>query len=263
METQKPATGGKGRVDGTQAIRRATAILRQIGQSVPQGGDLTAISAALQLPRSTTHRILQGLVDEELISYNRKTRRYLVGRLTYELGLAATGEALGIGHWRPFVDNVARRTGATTYLMGRSGIEATCLMKAESSAVIRVIPVDLGQRRYLGIGAGATALLAAMEADESEQVIRTIAPHLGQYSSLTEQGVRALVDETRRSGIAVSRGNVTENVIGIGMAINEGAGTPRLALSLAALSPRDEATVERWKRIIREEVLAGQRPVKE
>lgn len=252
--------GSKGKVDGTQAIRRAAATLRQIGQSVPQGGDLSAISEAVQLPRSTTHRILQGLVEEELISYDKKARRYFVGRLTYELGLAATGEALGIGHWRPFVDNVARRTGATTYLMGRSGIEATCLMKAESSSVIRVIPVDLGQRRYLGIGAGATALLAALDAVESDRIIRTIAPYLGQYSSLTEEGVRSMVDETRRTGIAVSRGNVTENVIGIGMAIREGDAPPRLALSLAALAPRDdEATVEDWKEIIREEVRAGQR----
>ncbi|HHX91080.1 MAG TPA: helix-turn-helix domain-containing protein [Paracoccus sp.] len=262
MGTQGPA-GNKGRVDGTQAVRRAAAILRQIGQSVPQGGELTAISTALQLSRSTTHRILQGLVDEELISYDKKSRRYSIGRLTYELGLAATGEALGIGHWRTFVDNVARRTGATTYLMGRSGIEATCLMKAESSAVIRVIPVDLGQRRYLGIGAGATALLAAMDAQDSDRIITTITPHLGQYSSLTGEGVRALVNETRHSGIAVSRGNVTENVIGIGMAITEGPGTARLALSLAALAPREEKTVERWKEIIREEVRAGQRAVKD
>ncbi|MCC5987096.1 MAG: helix-turn-helix domain-containing protein [Pararhodobacter sp.] len=251
---------GKGKIDGTQAIRRAAAILRQIGQSVPQGADLTAISEAVQLPRSTTHRILQGLVDEELISYDRKARRYFVGSLTYELGLAATGVALGIGHWRPFVDNVSRRTGATAYLMGRSGIEATCLMKAESSAIIRVIPVDPGQRRFLGIGAGATALLAALSPEESEQIIRTISPHLGRYSSLTEARVRDMVEETRQTGIAVSRGNVTENVIGIGVAIREGDKTPRLALSLAALTPReDEATIERWKEIIREEASAGQR----
>lgn len=262
MDAQEIA-GSKGRADGTQAIRRAAAILRKIGQSVPQGGDLSSISTDLQLSRSTTHRILQGLVDEELITYNKKARRYFIGRLTYELGLAATDEALDIGRWLPFVENVTRRTGATAYLMGRSGIEATCLLKAESNAVIRVIPVDLGQRRYLGIGAGATALLAAMDALESNRIIQTIEPHLSRYSSLTGDSIRALVDETRRTGIAVSRGNVTENVIGIGMAINEGPGVARFAISLAALAPREEDTVERWKEIIREEVRASQRAVKD
>lgn len=252
---------GKGKVEGTQAIRRAAAILRQIGQGAPQGTDLAAVSEALALSRSTTHRILQCLVDEELITYDRRQRRYFVGPLLHELGLAVTDEALDIGRWRPAVDRVAQRTGATTYLMGRSGIEAVCLLKAESSAVIRVIPVEVGQRRYLGVGAGATALLAALPPSESERVIATIAPRLSQYSSLTEAGVRALVDETRATGIAVSRGNVTENVIGMGLAIPRAdGGVPRLALSLAALAARvDPGTVERWKTILREEVAAGLR----
>lgn len=252
---------GKGKVEGTQAIRRAAAILRQIGHGAPQGADLAAISEALALSRSTAHRILQCLVDEELITYDRRQRRYFVGPLLHELGLAVTDEALDLARWRPVVDRVAQRTGATTYLMGRSGIEAVCLLKAESSGVIRVIPVEVGQRRFLGVGAGATALLAALPPADAERVIAAIAPRLPQYSALTGESLRALVEETRATGIAVSRGNVTENVIGMGLAIPQpGGGAPRLALSLAALATRlDPGTVERWKTILREEAAAALR----
>lgn len=245
------------KVDGTQAIRRAAAILRRIGQGDSQGVGLAAITEALQLPRSTTHRILKCLVDEGLVKHEQDRRRYVVGRLTYELGLAVTSEALEIAQWRGAVDRVAQRTGVTSYLMSRSGMEATCVLKTDGSAVIRVIPVDVGQRRFLGVGAGSTALLAALDPETSESIIRTIAPSLRGYPGLNEEVMRRIVGETRRTGFAVSKSNVVKDVIGIGMAIPKASGTPSLALSIAALaSQTDERAVESWKQIIRQEINA-------
>jgi DNA-binding IclR family transcriptional regulator len=247
----------EGNVDGTQAIRRAAAILRRIGQGGPKGVGLGAITEALQLPRSTTHRILKCLVEEGLVRHEEDKRRYVVGRLTYELGLTVTGETLEIARWRVAVDRVAKRTGATSYLMGRSGIEAVCLLKAEGSALIRVIPVEIGQCRPLGVGGGSTALLAAMDADTSEHVIQTIAPLLSNYPNLNQATIRKIVDDARATGFAVSKSNVVKDVVGIGMAIPKTGGMPDLALSIAALaSHADDQIIENWKRIIRDEIEA-------
>jgi len=79
-----------GNIDGTQAIRRAAAILRRVGQSNSEGVGFAAIMETLQLPRSTTHRILKCLVEEGLVEHEQDRRRYVIGRLTYELGLAVT-----------------------------------------------------------------------------------------------------------------------------------------------------------------------------
>jgi DNA-binding IclR family transcriptional regulator len=152
---------------------------------------------------------------------------------------------------------VAQRTGVTSYLMSRSGIEATCLLKTDGSAVIRVIPVDVGQRRFLGVGAGSTALLAALDPDTSERIIATIAPSLRGYPGLTEAVIRRIVDDARATGFAVSKGNVVNDVIGIGMAIPRTDGTPYLALSIAAVaSQTDGRAVDSWKQIIRQEIDA-------
>jgi DNA-binding IclR family transcriptional regulator len=242
-------------VDGTQAIRKAAAILRRVGQSNSEGVGLAAIMEALQLPRSTTHRILKCLVDEGLIKHEPDTRRYVIGRLTYELGLAVTAGVLEVAQWRMAVDRVAQRTGVTSYLISRSGIEATCILKADGNAVIRVIPVEIGQRRLLGVGAGATALLAALDHDTSERIIQTVAPFLRGYPHLTEEVMRRIVDEARRTGFAVSKSNVVQDVVGVAMAIPKSDGLPSLALSIAALaSQADDRKIEDWKRIIREEV---------
>ncbi|WP_293865133.1 helix-turn-helix domain-containing protein [uncultured Alsobacter sp.] len=247
----------EGNTDGTQAIRRAAAILRRIGQGDPQGVGLSAITDTVKLPRSTAHRILKCLVEEDLVRHDAERRRYMVGRLTYELSLAVTPDTLDIGRWRVAVDRVAQRTGVTSYLLGRSGIEATCLLKTDGSAVIRVIPVEIGQRRLLGVGAGSTALLAALDPETTERIIRTIAPHLEGHANLNEATVRRLVAETRATGFTVSRSNVVREAIGIGMAIPAKAGHPTLALSIAGLaSQADDTVVDRWKQIIREEIEA-------
>jgi DNA-binding IclR family transcriptional regulator len=246
-----------GNVDGTQAIRRAAAILRRIGQGDAQGVGLAAITETLKLPRSTTHRILKCLVEEGLVKHEVEKRRYVVGRLTYELGLTVTDDTLEIAQWRGAVDRVAQRTGVTSYLLSRSGVEATCVLKTEGSSVIRVIPVEIGQRRFLGVGAGSTALLAALDPETAERIIRTIVPSLSDYPNLTEDVLRRLVEDARKTGFAVSQSNVVKDVIGIGMAIPKADGTPYLALSIAALASRtDERVVEDWKRIIKQEISA-------
>jgi len=254
------ATQDKGtdaNTDGTQAIRRAAAILREIGQANSRGVGLGAITQALNLPRSTAHRILKCLVEEGLVHHDTERRRYLIGRLTHELGLSVIDDTLGTARWQPAVRRIAERTGITSYLMRRSGIEAICVFKTEGHSVIRVISVDVGQRRFLGVGAGSCALLAAMDPDQSEQVIEAVTPSLRGYPALNTDSIRRIVAEARRTGFAVSHGNVVENVIGIGMAIPEPGGVPYLALSVAAvIPPEGSRAVEGWKQVIRQEMDA-------
>ena len=243
--------------NGTQAIRRAAAILRRIVQADSQGVGLSAIIESVKLPRSTAHRILKCLVEEGFVRHDQEKRRYLIGRLTHELSLSVTSDTFGVSRWRDAVDRVAQRTGVTCYLLSRSGIEAVCLLKTEGNAAIRVIPVEVGQRRLLGVGAGSTALLAALDPATCEHVIKAIVPLLPDNSSLTAAAVRRMVDEARATGFAVSRSNVVRDAIGVGMAIPSAAGNPTLALSVAGLaSQADDAVVTRWKQIIKSEIEA-------
>jgi DNA-binding IclR family transcriptional regulator len=245
---------GEGNTDGTQAVRRASAILRRIGRGGTQGASLADVTQALQLPRSTTHRIMKCLVDEGLVKHDTDRRRYFIGHLTYELGLTFNESALSLAKWRVAVDRVAQKTGVTAYILSRSGIEAICMLKTEGNSVIRVIPVEVGQRRFLGVGAGATALLAALDAETRESVIETIAPFLTAYSTLTVDKVRELVGETLAAGYSVSRGNIAKDVIGIGMVVPE---APYLALSIAGLANQiEEKGVAYWAQVLRQEIHA-------
>jgi DNA-binding IclR family transcriptional regulator len=237
--------------DGTQAIRRAASILRQIAKTPQTGSTLRELSEAMELSRSTTHRILKCLVSEKLVAQSDDARRYSIGELAAELGLAVKGRKDVILTWRPAIEALARDTGATTYLMGRSGSESVCLDKAEGSSVIRVIPVEVGQRRPLGLGAGATAILAAMLEPECEATIAAIEPYLHRYGRATADDLRKAVAETRATGFAESWGKVVDGVYGLGIAVPSDKGG-MLALSIAThQSLATEENIQKWKQLLK------------
>lgn len=246
--------------DGTQAIRRAASILRSIVKANPHGITLAEISRQQNLPRSTTHRILKCLLDEGFVEPYEETRRYQIGSLAFELGLGVSKSAREVSRWRGLVESVARRTGVTSYLMRRSGLESVCLLKADGHSVIRVIPVEVGQRRPLGVGAGATSLLAAMDAESAEKMITMLEPSLAGQTRMSPEDLRIAVKDARAAGFAISRGMVADQVFGMGTIIPSGDATPSLALSIAAhqsLATKDNIAL--WKRILHEEIQSATR----
>lgn len=241
--------------DGTQAIRRAGALLRAVAKAGADGAPLSEVARATGLARSTAHRMLRCLLEEGFLEGADEDRRYRMGPLIYELGLTSASSAMETARWRRVVDAVARRTGVTTYLMRRSGVEAVCLAKADGHSVVRFVPVDVGQRRLLGVGAGATALLAAMPAASAEHVIDTIAPDLRPWPRITADSLRLAVGLARRTGFAISQGTVVDDGFGMGCAV---PGTPHLAISIAAhASLATESNVRQWRAAMTEEIAKG------
>jgi DNA-binding IclR family transcriptional regulator len=232
--------------DGTQAIRRAVAILKVIASSRYPGVTLDDVSSAMQLSRSTTHRILKCLAAEGLVDQDDSKRRYTIGRLTYDLSLSVVHDFEFAAQWSGLVDRIAQRTMHTSYLLARSGIEAVCIQKVESRAALRMIPVDVGQRRPLGVGAGALAILAGFEPAEIQSIVNNIKPLLRGFPKLTAERIFRDAIETRERGYSISKGRVIAESVGIGMLLPDAKG-PHLAVSIAA--PRSAVSDQDIKEI--------------
>lgn len=240
--------------DGTQVLRRAASILRSVAQGSAQGTSLAEIARSHGLARSTAHRILQCLADEGFLEQQASDRRYRVGGLLHELGMVPGASAAEIARWSPVVETVAQRTGATAFLMRRSGAEAVCLVKVEGPNAIRFLPVEVGQRRYLGLGAGGTALLAALPPAEAGELIHAIALELRGHPRVSPQSLTASVNLVYQTGFSISQGVVSEHAFGVGVVLPDDRQAPHLALTLAAhASTVTESTVSNWKQILREE----------
>jgi DNA-binding IclR family transcriptional regulator len=235
----QPVTGG------AQSIRRAVEIIRAVAQFQRSGASLSRVSRATGLNTSTSFRILRSLCEERLLRYDDIDRCYFVGPLAFELGLAASAsaEAHAQTRWRGAVDQVARETRLTTYLMARSGHEAICLCCVQGTMALRAMPVEVGQRLPLGIGAGSLAILASLGDVEIQRILVAEESKLDLFPGGRSEAEHILerVELTRQRGFSVSIGTVAPGVVGVGVAISPDNGLAHLALSVSAVARRINA----------------------
>ncbi len=227
-------------IGGAQAIRRAMEVVRAVAQIQRSGASLSRVAHATGLSTSTAFRILRSLTEERLLRYDEAGRCYYIGPLAFELGLAALSEAQVQTKWRDAVDQVARQTRLTTYLMARSDSEAVCLLCVQGSTAIRAMPVDVGQRLPLGIGAGSLAILSTLDDEEVRHVMSANEQHLDVFPGGRQQAKQILerVEFAKRRGFAISTGTVALGVIGIGIPIPQDRGLAQLAISVSAVGDR-------------------------
>lgn len=236
---KKPDTADKG-VAGTQAVARATALLRDIATSVDGERGLAELAQRLSLERPTAYRILRRLTDDGLVVQNPVSRGYALGPLLYELGLlarppvelrAAADEALGY---------LADHSGDTAFALIPSGVDSVCLARKEGSYPVKALMMGVGRRRPMGIGASSLAMLAAMPAEEADRMLLANAPRLAAMGEADADGLRDLVRKARREGHVLRPAADAPEILSLGVAARNPYGTPILGLSISALRFRIE-----------------------
>src|SRR5579864_7364401 len=133
-------------------IGRAMLIIRLLARCGVRGMALTDLSRATAMPHGTVHRLLRKLVNERMVQQHDVDRRYTLGALAFEVGLAASALFDIRPICRPVLASLAANVDDTVYLIGRSGFEAVCLDRFEGQSPIRVLEIDIGSRRPLGLG---------------------------------------------------------------------------------------------------------------
>ena len=230
-------------VSGTQSIQRAVGVLRFIASSGP-APRLGEIAAGVGIDLGTAHRIVNGLCYQGLVQRQAQTRRYQLGRLVYELGLAAAPDFPLRDLCRPALDRLAQRTGDSIFLLARSGNDLVCLERVEGGFPIQTHTLDVGARRPLGAGAGGLALLMALPPAEIDSVLSANAARYLAWERLSVGRLKELITMGQPSGVAVNDGELLSGVAAIGRAFRTaraigGTREPSLAaISIASIGSR-------------------------
>jgi DNA-binding IclR family transcriptional regulator len=219
-------------------LQRGTALLRLLATASARGLPLSQLSAKTSMPHSTVHRLLAHLIREGLVIQLESTRGYALGPLAFELGLAAAQRFDLRSAFRPTLEHLAAEAADTAYVHIRSGFEAVCLDMVEGPSAIRVVPLRIGSRRPLGLGAGGLAILAQLGATEREDVIAQVAPPIEREWKFPEAALRASIEESRRNGYALIRNRVVAGVTAIGLAYFDSMGRITGAQTVAAVNER-------------------------
>jgi DNA-binding IclR family transcriptional regulator len=213
-------------------------VVRAVAQMQRTGASLSRVVKATGLNRSTAFRILRSLTEERMLRFNDATRTYHLGLLAFELGLATQSESHIQSEWNETIEAIAAKTRLTTYLMARSDAEAVCLICKQGSATIRAMPMDVGQRLPLGIGAGSLALLAILDDAEVDQIIALNEARLQLFPGGRDQAeaIYQRIALARQNGFATSAGSVAPGLIGVGVPVLPRTGLLQLAVSVSAVT---------------------------
>ena len=90
------------------SVLKAVRILDVIGKSKPLG--ISEISRALEIPKSSTHNILQTLESEGFVEKTEDTNKYNLGTSLIELGYCAQNDLAICRIARPYLNGINQET---------------------------------------------------------------------------------------------------------------------------------------------------------
>lgn len=167
--------------------------------------NLTEISRATSLPRTTVHRLLEQMVERRWVL--RIRNEYEIGVRPFQLGTMARQ-----GHWyfrlaRPHLELLRERTRLVVHMGFLDGTDVVWWDKVGDTR-LALVPTYVGGRHPAFRTAAGKALLAAEGQTYVEDHFPAELDHTTQESIKTRA---ALIDETRKvreAGLAHSRGEL-------------------------------------------------------
>lgn len=238
-DARPPQRGG--RRSGTQSIQRAALLVRLIAAHSRPGSRLAEVVQHSCLERSTVRRMLKCLIEEGFVRQDAETRRYALGPLVFELGLAAAPQFNLVDICRPTLTRLAEATGDTVFLTVRSGYDSVCVDRKEGSFPIKALTLDVGTRRPLGAGAGGLAMLMPLPDAEVDAIANANAVRLRGYNNLTVPALLGLLKRARELDYALNDIHITPGATSIGLPVISRYGRPFAAISIGAISSRMDA----------------------
>lgn len=204
------------------------------------GVTLAELARNSDRPKPTVHRVLAALVQAGYVERLEPAGTYRLGPQAVVLGVLATDASDPLRTYaHDGVLRLAELSEDTSFLTFRQGTFSLCVIREEGRGMIQNNALGVGDRHPLGMGAGAMAILAALEDEEVEDILRRNAPVIEQhYPQVAPSVLRSVVARTRAEGYALNEGLLAPGSWAIGVPIRDPRGRPVAAFSIASIEQR-------------------------
>ena len=226
---------------GSTSIKKALSVLLCFSRKAPEWS-MTELSRKLDLPLSTTSRILGSLVEEHFLDRDPETKTFRLGTRLIYLGALAK-ESLNLRKYAlPVMMALRNLFGETVNLYIKQGKYRVCYEQVESLHTLKR-SAQLGSRFPLWAGASGRCFLAFSDPDEAEQIIAEAKPLTA--NTITDPAViRSRLENVRANGYAVSVAEREEGVFSAAAPIFDGSGA--MVACLAISGPTFRFSEERF-----------------
>jgi len=219
-------------------VVNAIMILRYL-TTVTKPISLSSVARQLKLNTSTCYYILQTLVTERLVTFDRDSRTYTIGIGLFDLSQAALAEGGTVPVVRPLMENLARRYGITVTVWRRVDDNRLMLVAlAESDANMR-IHMNIGQRVPLLLGAMGRVMAAYGELEEAE--IRRRFGELRWQNPLKLETYMRQARKAKRDGWAVDDSHLANGTMTISVPVFDRFERVHMACSATMFSEQHPA----------------------
>lgn len=215
-----------------QVLDRAAEILAVVAES--QGEcSLADLCAALDLHKSTIHRILMALEQHRFLEKDPDTNRYRLGVRLFELGSKAASVVDLRRCCRPFVSRVLQETGETTHFCVLDHGELLYVEKMEPERSVRMA-CSIGARAPAYCTAVGKSILAGLPDAEVDAIVsRSGMAARTKKTVTTLDGLRAELAKVRSRGYALDDEEIEEGLRCVGAAVRDHTGRPIAAISVS------------------------------
>ena len=223
------------------SLSKALRLLPIVAERNSTGVNLSAVTRRADMSTATVRRLLQGLVDGGLLSFDPYSKLYSLGvefvRLSRLAGSPQAFERLR-DDMRACLIEIADRTEDSVFLSVIADGEALCIDQATGSHPISVNTLTVGARRPLGVGAGSLALLAAHQSTARQAIIEENSRRYLRYGRLNADAVKRALSRWHKAGYVFNSSLIIEGVSAIGLPIFDEAGDLVCSVSVGTINAR-------------------------
>lgn len=233
------------------SAQKVLRVLMSFSQDAPRH-TAEDLARATDLPLSSTYRYLTILREAGLIEEDGRGA-FTVSPLVIGLARAAQAASSLVETARPHMETLSAKSHETVILVRRSGDQAVCIQRVESSQRIRM-SFDVGTALPLHAGASPKVLLAGLEAGEREAIL---AEFEARYPELRDRlaALRGELGAIASEGWAQSTAEITSDVYAVAAPVHAGRET---VAALSIVAPAFRVSAEERGRL-RELVIGAAR----
>jgi len=217
-----------------QVVDRALAALDVLANRSSECS-LVELCSALDLHKSTVHRLMMVLEQHRLVDKNPETGRYRLGLKLFEFGSKAIAALDPRRHARPYLDRLQRELGETVFFCILDDGQVFYLDKVESQQSIRTA-CTVGSRAPAYCTAVGKAMLAELPDAEVNDIVRRWGLKAITANTITTAAtLRAELRAVRSRGYAIDNEEKEEGLRCISAAVRGHSG--KLFAAISASGP--------------------------
>ena len=224
---------------GETAVKSADRVLTVLDLLAARGpSTFSEIVAALGLPNSSAHNLLQTMARRGYLELDPASRTWRLGLRLWEVAQAYGGNRDVVALGRPLMETLVAITGETVQMARLDGTENVYLAIAESPHPMKLVSTVGARLAAHATGLGKV-LLAGLAPDEAEARLAEV--QLAAFTPHTIIDRRRLLAELARIRAAGYATDDEEYVIGcrcVAVPVRDATGAVTVALSVSIPTPR-------------------------